>query len=180
MGAAQQLSRQLLAGSGTRWEHVFTAGKLADQLTDLFDPADHRLLVAAVTLHDIGYAPALVSTGYHPVDGASYLLERGYSARLARLVANHSYAASLAPDAVAARYSVEFAPEESLLADALTFCDMHSAPDGSVVDARWRLADIEARHSKDEAFGRRMWQVKGAIKRIGNRLDQAWPPTLAG
>lgn len=31
------------------------------------------LLVAAALLHDVGYAPRLVKTGFHPLDGARFL-----------------------------------------------------------------------------------------------------------
>ena len=34
-------------------------------------------LVAAAWLHDIGYAPELVETGFHPLDGARYLRREG-------------------------------------------------------------------------------------------------------
>jgi len=51
------------------------------------DEAD--VLIAAAYLHDIGYAPALMRTGCHPVDAAIYLRELGEE-RLAGLVAYHS------------------------------------------------------------------------------------------
>ncbi|GHE88447.1 hypothetical protein GCM10018772_10160 [Streptomyces fumanus] len=50
------------------------------------------LLVVAAPLHDVGYAPALAATGFHPLDGARFFRdERGADERLARLVANHSF-----------------------------------------------------------------------------------------
>ena len=49
------------------------------------------LLVAAAWLHDIGYAPTLAATVFHPLDGARHLRALGHE-RLARLVAYHSSA----------------------------------------------------------------------------------------
>ena len=50
---------------------------------------DRALLVAAAYLHDIGYAPELEDTGFHPLDGARWLRAHGHE-RLAGLVAHHS------------------------------------------------------------------------------------------
>jgi hypothetical protein len=50
---------------------------------------DRETLVAAAYFHDIGYAPELAKTGFHPLDGARFIRERGHE-RLARLVAHHS------------------------------------------------------------------------------------------
>ena len=48
-----------------------------------------ELLIAAAYLHDIGYAPELEDTGFHPLDGARWLRAQGQE-RLACLVAHHS------------------------------------------------------------------------------------------
>lgn len=52
--------------------------------------ADAELLRAAVILHDVGYAPRLAVTGFHPVDGAGFLRDdHRADTMLVRLVANH-------------------------------------------------------------------------------------------
>ena len=48
-----------------------------------------RLLIAAVRVHDIGYAPTVRDTGFHPLGGANYLSGQGYPPVLAELVAHH-------------------------------------------------------------------------------------------
>ncbi len=54
---------------------------------------DAGLLAAATWLHDIGYAPSLVATGPHSLDGARYLRDAQHAeAMLGRLVAHHSCA----------------------------------------------------------------------------------------
>jgi putative nucleotidyltransferase with HDIG domain len=73
-----------------RWRHVQAVARRAAELALTVDLADRGLVVAAAWLHDLGYAPALVSTGMHAVDGATYLMRRGYTLRLASLVAHHS------------------------------------------------------------------------------------------
>ena len=52
---------------------------------------DADLVEAAAWLHDIGYSPDLVGTGFHPLDGARYLRDAWRaSPLLCRLVANHT------------------------------------------------------------------------------------------
>src|SRR5262245_22933017 len=89
--AAQEMAEGKLASSlPRRWRHVrsvarrakWTAGKLA-----LSDD-----LVAAAWLHDIGYAPELVETGFHPLDGARHLRRMGIEGQVVGLVAYHSCA----------------------------------------------------------------------------------------
>ncbi|SCG11123.1 HD domain-containing protein [Streptomyces sp. MnatMP-M27] len=55
--------------------------------------ANAEVLESAAVLHDIGYAPPLVNTGFHPLDGARYLRDtHAADERIVRLVANHTYA----------------------------------------------------------------------------------------
>ena len=88
----QALARDLLAGEGTRLQHVRTAGLVATRLSVLFDAEDGQLLITAATLHDIGYSARIAHTGFHPLDGAAFLRAQGYPERLAGLVAHHSLA----------------------------------------------------------------------------------------
>jgi HD superfamily phosphodiesterase len=53
----------------------------------LFSGEDATLLLAAALLHDVGYAPDIAHTGFHPLDGAWYLREVGAPDRLTALVA---------------------------------------------------------------------------------------------
>ena len=53
---AESLARELLWDHGTRWPHVQTAGFVATGVAHLFDADEAALLVAAATLHDIGYS----------------------------------------------------------------------------------------------------------------------------
>ena len=50
------------------------------------------VLVSAAWLHDIGYAPDVLESGFHPLDGARYLAGLGAPERVVNLVARHSYA----------------------------------------------------------------------------------------
>ena len=115
-----------------RWAHTQGVAARARTLAPILgDEAD--LIEAAAWLHDIGYSPALAATGFHPLDGARYLREVQVDGDvLCRLVANHSCAIIEARQrGLANELSNEFPRVDPALEDALTYCDMTTAPDGS-------------------------------------------------
>jgi HD superfamily phosphodiesterase len=66
--AAALAEARLAQALPRRWRHVRAVAERARRVaTTLSLPDD---LVAAAWLHDIGYAPGLVQTGFHPLDGA--------------------------------------------------------------------------------------------------------------
>lgn len=69
-----------------RWSHVQSVADGAERIAGIAD-GDAELLVTAAVLHDVGYAPDVATTGFHPLDGARYLAELGASHRLCCLVA---------------------------------------------------------------------------------------------
>src|SRR5687767_3842557 len=71
-----------------RWHHVQGVAARAESLgTHARTP-----LIASAWLHDIGYAPALLETGFHPIDGARHLRREGVDEAIVNLVAHHSCA----------------------------------------------------------------------------------------
>jgi len=124
MSAEALAAAHLAAALPRRWSHVQAVASRANQVGDVLG-ADKRVLVAAAWLHDIGYAPDLAETGFHPLDGARYLRRVGFDDRVVRLVAHHSCASLEAEErGLGAVLLDEFEPEESLTADLLWFCDM--------------------------------------------------------
>ena len=132
---AEGLARALLADSlPRRWSHVQGVAARARTLKPSLG-ADADLIEAAAWLHDIGYLPELAHTGLHGLDGARYLRDVQHAdPMLCRLVAHHSYAVIEAEErGLADVLTREFAPPPQPLADALTFCDMTTSPDGEQV-----------------------------------------------
>lgn len=166
---AQGLSHDLLAGVGTRLPHVCTAGRVAARLAVLFDAEESALLVAAATLHDVGYSPRIAHSGFHPLDGAAFLAAEGFDPRLAGLVAHHSLAGLTADAHGVFDLEDRFPREQSLLVDALVYADMHSAPDGRMIPAEQRLADIAARHSHP-LVNTRAALLRASMARVGTAL----------
>lgn len=111
----------------------------------LFGDEEATLLVAAATLHDIGYAHESPTPGSTRSTGRTTCSGRA-TPRLAGLVAHHSFAHMTADGPTRKALARAFPREQGPVADALAFCDMHSAPDGSSIPAADRMADIAARH----------------------------------
>ena len=153
---AQDLARTLLADAlPRRWAHVQGVAARARSLAPAIGP-DTGLLEAAAWLHDIGYLPELAETGLHGLDGARYLRDVQHAEPLlCRLVAHHSCAVIEAEErGLAHVLTREFAPPPQPLADALTFCDMTTSPDGEHVPVNHRLAEIHDRYGSGHLVSR--------------------------
>jgi hypothetical protein len=140
--------RELAAALPRRWRHVQAVAAQAERLSALPDVSG-ELLVAAAWLHDIGYAPRLAITGFHPLDGARFLRDNGAGVRLASLVAHHSCAIYEARvrglDGV---LLAEFEREDSATYDALVFSDLTTGPDGELLTYQARMDEIEQRYGE--------------------------------
>ncbi|NKY48390.1 HD domain-containing protein [Nocardia cerradoensis] len=141
---AESVARTHLQRLPKRWKHVQGVAGQAETAADLVDDPD--MLVAAAWLHDVGYAPDLVNTGFHPVDGASFLRSIGAAERLCALVANHSCAHV---EARRRDISLEWADERTPLRDALWWADMTTTATGERTDLQSRVADIERRYGSE-------------------------------
>jgi putative nucleotidyltransferase with HDIG domain len=145
---AERLARKLLEDPlPRRWAHVQGVAAQARSLARMLgDDAD--LLEAAAYLHDIGYAPDLAKTGFHPLDGARYLRDVEHAdPRLCNLVAHHSCAGIEAEErGLADDLAREFPGVAAALEDALAYCDMTTTPTGHVVSVQDRLSEIVERY----------------------------------
>ncbi len=157
IAAANQTAERLLARSlPRRWRHVQSvAAKAASAGALLLSAEDQALATASAWLHDVGYAPELIESGLHPLDGARWLRREGIDGRICALVAHHSCAAFEAQERGLLQPLVdEFARDESLTADVLWWADMTTGPDGQDFDVVERLAEIRARYGPDDIVTR--------------------------
>ncbi|WP_245192790.1 three-helix bundle dimerization domain-containing protein [Amycolatopsis alba] len=144
-----------------RWAHTQGVARRADEVGYLFPSDEREVLLAAAWLHDIGYAPALTCTGFHPLDGARFLVRSGVPDRICALVARHTGAAAVAELCGLSGELVTFPDERGAVRDGLWFCDMTTGPDGGPVSYAERLAEIRARRGPDDPVVRAL-AVNGA------------------
>ena len=170
---AIELARQMHADQPRRLQHVLAVGATCRELADCLGlaPRWRDLITSAGYLHDLGYAPAIAVTQFHPLDGARYLRAAGWETA-ARLVAYHS----------AARYQArliglslaEFRPWRGLLRDLLDYADLRRGPDGQWMTPEERLAEIVERYGPESPVSRTArWRMRhglGCRARVEARL----------
>ena len=171
--AAEQIAEQLLAASlPRRWRHVRSVARRARWVASNLQLSDD--LVAAAWLRDIGYAPQLVATGFHPLDGARYLRSVGMDDQVVSLVAYHSCAPVEAKvRGLDADLASEFSPGEPALTDALLYCDRTTGPDGDYVRPADRLVEIRGRCGPDDEVTRFVELAAPEIVATAARVEEA-------
>ncbi|GAB77855.1 metal dependent phosphohydrolase [Austwickia chelonae] len=176
---ARDLARTLVGEMGRRWEHVQAVGQRAEELGDCCDLPEH--VIVAAWLHDVGYAPPLVSTHLHALDGAQFLSQEGAPDEVVRLVGWHTGAQFEADErGLVAEWSI--IPEPQLVGlDALTMIDLSTGPDGAPMVDTARLAEILRRYSEDDPVHRAVERSAPALLAASRRakdrlgLPQDWP-----
>jgi hypothetical protein len=148
-----------------RWQHSQGVGQAAIAISP--HVVEHGgLLSQAAVLHDVGYAPSIVETGFHALDGARYLASIGMDRRVVSLVAHHSCAIIEAEERGLVADLAAFPVERDDLVDALIFCDMTVSPDGEPVTVDKRLTEVLDRYGRNSLVGR-------FVHRAGPELRQA-------
>ncbi|MGC4952704.1 HD domain-containing protein [Actinomadura citrea] len=178
---ARDLARKHLETSlPRRWAHTQGVARQARILAPLLgNQAD--FVEAAAWLHDIGYAPDLVDTGFHPLDGARYLRDTHLvDNHLCRLVAHHSCALVEARErGVDRTLTTEFGAIAPHLSDSLLFCDMTTSPDGTQLTAKERLNEILARYGTEHVVSRSIRissiNIINTVERIEETLNGQSP-----
>lgn len=176
---ASDLAAHHLADMGSRWAHVQAVGRLADALA-----AQGRVssdVAAAAWLHDVGYAPELAYTGFHPLDGARFLQGVSVQANVVALVAHHTGAAYEAAErGLSGALAALPAPNPTDLQD-LNLLDLVIGPGGSPTSPSSRLSEVLERYPADDPVHRavtisRPVLLAGAERaRRRLRLTNEWP-----
>lgn len=162
-----------------RWSHTVGVASVAADLAGILVPEKADTIVAAAWLHDIGYAPCLVRTGFHPLDGAAYLAAHivagaAISVEVVNLVAHHTGAAFEARERGLHDAMVDYpTPSVDLLA-ILSCADLCTGPDGARVDPGARIAEVLARYPAGDPVHRAVSASgPGLVAEARTILDEA-------
>jgi predicted hydrolase (HD superfamily) len=135
----------MLASQPRRFRHVEGAARAAAHVATRLPELPRGILISAAWLHDIGYAPDVQRSGFHPLDGAMFLDDGDWDPMIVRLVAHHSHARLLAPHYDVEAELTRYAPVVGLLADAVTFADVVAGVDGTGVTVEERITELRSR-----------------------------------
>jgi hypothetical protein len=172
LGWAAEVSAELLMPLGRRWTHVQSVAARAHKLSSVLFPStgEGELFIAAAYLHDIGYAPAIASTGFHPLDGARFVRDAGWP-EAAALVAQHTGARN---EALLRGINLtdEFPFKDSLLYRAVSYCDLTTGPDGVPTTVNDRVAEIRERYGETHVVSRAILMGVPEFKAVESEIEQ--------
>jgi len=176
---AARLAEQLVSPLGRRWTHVQAVAARAGELTGAVQPVQAEHLVAAAWLHDIGYAPEIGATKFHPLDGARHLRDLGWPPAIVNLVAHHSGARFEAAERGMSEQLDEFPFVDNPVLDALVTADLTTGPGGERFTYDERIAEILKRYPTNDPV-HRTWVkaapiLKEAVRRTTDRLTKVQP-----
>ncbi|GAA3554256.1 HDIG domain-containing protein [Amycolatopsis ultiminotia] len=176
---AREISERFVKPLGRRWDHVQAVAGRAHELDHAVSEGERPALIAAAWLHDIGYAPAIGHTHFHPLDGARYLKAEGWPEVVVNLVAHHSGARFEAEQRGMSEQLAEFPFEDNALLDALVAADLTTGPGGERVSYDERISEILSRYPVSDPV-HQTWLIAGpviraAIERTEHRLSVAHP-----
>jgi predicted hydrolase (HD superfamily) len=171
---ARDLATRIMREQPDRLRHLAAVAERAEALSVTVPATMVDTLVASGWLHDIGYAPALRQTGFHPLDGATYLREEGWPDPVCALVAHHSGSRFVARIRGLDDPLLEFEFVEDAPSDVLTAADNTARQDGSLVSISERLREKLQRHGPDSPGARanpeRDDYIRAAARRVAQRL----------
>ncbi|WP_104483375.1 HDIG domain-containing protein [Actinokineospora auranticolor] len=168
---AREVARRLVGPLGRRWVHVQAVGRRAEELRPAVG-GDGDVLVAAAWLHDVGYAPEIAVTRFHPLDGARYLADAGFPVRVVGLVAHHSGARFEAAERGLAAELAAFELEDSPVMDALITADLTTGPDGQRYTYSQRIDEIMSRYPAGDPVHRAWLMARDALEPAVARTEE--------
>lgn len=160
--AARLAQKHLEAALPRRFRHTVAVAERAQRLAPrLLAPERAQIVMAAAWLHDIGYAPHLAETGFHPIDGANQVARDAVLAScpsLVGLVAHHTGAVFEARERALEVQLEQYPVPDAVELAILSCADLCAGPDGAAVDPADRINEVLARYRSDHPVHRAITQ----------------------
>lgn len=168
---AECLAASLLGGVEPRITHVHRVGCLAEAVAEHHSVSED--VVAAAWLHDIGYAPTVSRSGFHPLDGATYLRASGWPDGVVALVAYHTGAEWEAEERGISEPLRRFQQPHQSDLDNLNLFDLSIGPDGALMRPEQRLREILSRYEEDDPVHRAVMRSGPSLIASASRAQEA-------
>ncbi|WP_236793278.1 HD domain-containing protein [Amycolatopsis sp. GM8] len=168
---ARVAAERLVSPLGRRWHHVQAVAARASELARAVPSPDREALVQAAWLHDIGYSPEIGHTRFHPLDGARYLRDEGWSRQIVNLVAHHSGARFEAVERGLSSELAEFPFEDNPVLDALVWADL-TGPSGQPLLFEDRISEILERYPESDPVHQTWLKAASVMREAINRAEE--------
>ncbi len=161
-----RLEPLLVALPADRRAHSIEVGRKVEGVSSRLAEHVRADSVTAAYLHDVGYAH--VRTDFHPLDGALFLADRGFSATVCQLVAQHSGSLVEArlrgiPECDFEPFAINSEAVESAL-KVLTWADLTTGPTGLTVTLSERLGEVEERYGSGSVVVRALQAARSQLE----------------
>ena len=163
----ERLAAELLGRAGDRWLHVERVAAAAAELGRLGSVGPN--IMPAAWLHDIGYAPGLVHTGMHAIDGALFLDKAGAPSEVVSLVAFHTGAEFEAEERGLIDVLAQFDRPLQDELDLLILADLVSGSSGGRVTVAERLNAIFSRYEPQHPVHRAVTRSRPYLEECAKR-----------
>lgn len=164
---SERLARELHDVTGDRWSHVQAVALKVRRIAP--SVVDGDALLSAAWLHDIGYAPELVDTGMHAVDGAAFLDRAGVPSEVVSLVAFHTGAEYEAEERSLLDRLLQFDRPHQEALDLLILADLLSGPAGERLTVAKRLDEITQRYEPQHPVHRAIIRSRRYLEQCASR-----------
>jgi len=158
-----------LADNPRRILHILEIAKRVRETADTLGltSSDLELAECAALLHDIGYWQPIATSGFHPIDGATFL-ERQGEHNLARLIVGHS----CSPEEGMLTGFPDIVPSSELIGKLITYWDVQVKQGGEVVSYEERFNDIVSRYGEESVVGTANILAKPRIEKLIKEVEQ--------
>lgn len=176
---SQWLASYLLPNSA-RFQHILGVVRCMENLRPRLNvPDDWKPdLLKACYLHDIGYSPQLNQYNFHPLDGAIFAREQGFSKPVVAAVLFHSCAYETVkvtrPDLlpIYEEKNADLDEQDRTFIDLVTYCDLHTSPTGQRITLEKRVQDVVDRYGEHHPVSRMMLANQKKYEETIERVKQ--------
>jgi hypothetical protein len=168
-----------LPSHSPRFQHILgvvRCMKLLLPRLDIPNPWKPALL-SACYLHDIGYSPNLRQFQFHPLDGAIFAHEHGFSKPVVAAILFHSCAfeqvQQTRPDLIEV-YKINeplLDKQDLYFIDLVTYCDLHTSSTGQLITFPERVKEVVERYGEDHEVSKLMVENRPYYEKIIARVN---------
>ena len=169
---AQAVALETLSDLPSRRTHVAGVASTATSIAEQLRLSGRNAVAAAAWLHDVGYAERVAVTGFHPLDGATFVKDQGFPDAVVSLVAYHTGAENEAAERGLSDALAVFERPDPVLLDVLTFSDLTVGPEGESVDVEARIAEILSRYPDRHPVNRAVIRSSPALLAAAQRVKR--------
>ena len=169
---ARAVAMETLSDLPSRRAHTVGVAGTARSIAEHLSLSGSDAVVAAAWLHDVGYADHVAVTGFHPVDGATFVKDHAFPDSVVSLVAYHTGAETEAAERGLSDALARFDRPDPVMLDVLTFSDLTVGPEGENVDVESRITEILSRYPDAHPVNRAVARSSPALLAAAQRVKR--------